>query len=78
MIIRNFRAAAWRKEKRKRKKKKEKRKKKRKEAQDTKKGPVHQPAHISFLACCLTYLLPVALSKSSTSIPAPQPLPLSA
>jgi hypothetical protein len=55
MIIRNFRAAAWRKEKR-------KRKKKRKEGQDTKKGPVHQPAHISFLACCLTYLLPVALS----------------
>jgi hypothetical protein len=34
MIIRNFRAAAWRKEKR-------KRKKKRKEGQDTKKGPVH-------------------------------------
>jgi hypothetical protein len=43
MIIRNFKAAARRKEKRKSK------------GQDTSKGPAHQPAHISFLAYHVTY-----------------------
>jgi hypothetical protein len=61
MIIRNFKAAAQRKEK----------KRKRKEGQDTKKGPAHQPAHISFL---VTYLFPQP--SPSTSIRSPPPLPL--
>jgi len=71
MIIRNFKAAAQRKEKKKKKKKKKKKRRK-EEGQDTKKGPAHQPAHISFL---VTYLFPQPFP--STSIPSPPPLPLS-
>jgi hypothetical protein len=67
MIIRNFKAAAQRKEKKK-KKRKEEEKRRKEEGQDTKKGPAHQPAHISFLVTYLfPQLSPVPIDKHSVS-----------